>query len=88
MSDAPLSRSESAELEKQIEEERIRIGVAVMTRWFRENREEIKALQVESLDKWSTSRIKMALAAFGLATLGGMLVAGLAWLGWKGWGGK
>ncbi len=87
MPDVPLSRSEAAEIEKEIEEERIRIGVAIMNRWFQENRKEIGKLQVESLDNWASTRVKTALAVFGLATLGTMLLAGLAYLGWKGWGG-
>jgi hypothetical protein len=86
----PLENGQLDRLEIEIHREKVRVWVDGATAFLADEKkvQVLIALIEQTLDAWLRSRIKTALAGFGLAAIGSLLLAWLAWLGWKGWGGK
>lgn len=80
-----ISNHSLDQLEIEIHREKVRVwvdGASV----FLSDPKNVEVLTI-ILDNWLKARVKNALAGFGLASLGAMVLAGLAYFGWKGWAG-
>lgn len=83
------SRRTSDQLEIEIHAEKVRVWVDGASEFLSDEKKQDLLMTVidKILDRYFQARAKSALAGFGLAALGAMVLGGLAWLGWKGWAG-
>lgn len=84
-----IGRHTADQLEIEIHAEKVRVWVDGASEFLSDEKKQDMLMTVidKILDRYFKARAKSALAGFGLAALGTMVLGGLAWLGWKGWAG-